>query len=341
MQCKGCSISKLSNEFPKSRLSPDCKHRPTWCARCVISTGNQACPECNTDIDDELYESLCAQFLTITQRDHFAPPPKPVAPSIFTPAETVTCTVSLMGGDSHQYTVTTSVTVQVFKQDLERRFRVPVANQRLMHAGQELKLYLRDRQATLQDFGITHGSTLQLMRLLLSVTQDTPYNSINFVLLWAKNYGRRAFMDGSCFVYQGRNHAATVDFKNPRAITGIAHSGPAGNRTYHVITVDLNAINGRYTHLFFVMSACHVATLAEFNSPTVSLYDTAHPSVQLSTYSISAQGDSQAVIMCCMKRTEHGGWQAFTLGRQSSGYCYNYTPIENTIAYLFNSRVID
>jgi len=340
MQCKKCAHSKLSQEFPKQRLSPRCKHRPNWCTRCLLSTGQQACPECDAPIGDDLFVKLCSQLVLTTQFDHFKPPEPPSSTSSLGYSRSIMCTVSMMGGESVSLVVETGLSVHTFKQQLEARFRVPIGFQRLMCAGQEIKPYLRERQASLRDYGVTEGSTLQLMRLLLSVTHETPYNNINFVLHWQRSYGRRVFLDASCFVFRGNANYNIVDFKNTYAVTGVTHSGPANNRTSHVITVSLNNLHHSVTHLFFVMSACHVATLAEFAAPTVSLYDTARRDEQISNYSIAARGDSQAVIMCCMKRTLQGGWDAFTLGEQSAGYCYEYAPIIAKIRRIFASGAL-
>jgi hypothetical protein len=82
------------------------------------------------------------------------------------------------------------------------------------------------------------------------------------------------------------------------------------------------------------MSACRRSTLAEFNSPTVDLYEQSRPREKISDYNIS-NGDSQSVVMCCMKRTEEGTWEAFSLGTQSAGCCYSYSPIVRSIIRLF------
>jgi len=316
-----------------------------WCVRCIISSSLDVCPECFSRVDIDTYRDLGEQLDLITQASTFKPPPSPPATSISTihafyrSNDPITCTVSLIGGDMAQIPASTLMSVQRFKEAVHGHFQIASKYQRLMFGGQELKPYKDGHEATLQDYNIVDGSSLQLMRLMLSVNEETPYNSINFVLRWAAMYGRRAFLDASCFVYRGNQLAEIVDFKHPLSVAGIRHSGPAHNTTQHTLRVSLPHIRNDYTHLFFVMSACHLGSLSQFRSPTVALYDTSRPTVQISDYHIE-QAHSQSVIMCCMKRTDTGGWDAFTLGRQSDGYCYNYAPIATAIAALFNSRTV-
>eukprot|EP00026_Physarum_polycephalum_P009888 Phypoly_transcript_10025.p1 GENE.Phypoly_transcript_10025~~Phypoly_transcript_10025.p1 ORF type:complete len:349 (+),score=28.22 Phypoly_transcript_10025:119-1165(+) len=348
MECINCHAQKLSNEFPKSRLSRGCNHRPCWCLRCLVEYPEKRCPECGLDYETKVYDDLRYLLSLITQSEVLKPPPAPVVtpPSrSITSHEAptnVTFRVSLIGGESREYTKLTNVHVLELMKQLEHDFRVSPSFQRLMFNGLQLKAYSDHGEITqLRDYSLPNGASLQLMKILLSVSQETPYENLVFKLTWQKHnkYARNKYLDASCFGYRGRELVAIVDFRNKNAIAGMSHSGPAQNRMKHILVTNLTNVDPSVSHLFFVMSACHASTLQEFEAPTVSLTDFARPQQQISSYSFVTQGNSMAVIMCCMKRTEKG-WEAFSLGQPTDGYCYFYTPIQNTISRLFDARVV-
>eukprot|EP00026_Physarum_polycephalum_P008215 Phypoly_transcript_08294.p1 GENE.Phypoly_transcript_08294~~Phypoly_transcript_08294.p1 ORF type:complete len:343 (+),score=30.87 Phypoly_transcript_08294:497-1525(+) len=342
MECSHCKIRKLSNEFPKKRLALTCKHCPSWCLQCLVSENERNCPECTEPYDSGVFEDLCYHLNLVTQADFLKPPP-PRTTTIATRAfrtvpQQITFNVLLLGGESKSCTASTTTTVVELMEHIHRVFGVASNEQRLMFDGQQLKRYIEGEQAQLRDYNVTNGSSLQLMKLLLSVTQETPYRTVVFNLTYGRG-NRMKFLDASCLVYRGQTLYQIVDFRNTYGTTGVVHSGPAHGAGRHTVQVNLPSIHNAITHLFFVMSACHVATLREFEAPTVSVYDTARPHTQISSFSFRAQGTSQAVIMCCLKRTE-AGWDAFHLAEATEGYCYNYHPIQYTIQRLFASRIL-
>lgn len=82
--------------------------------------------------------------------------------------------------------------------------------------------------ATLQDFNVTEGSNLQLMRILLSVNVDTPYRNIIFRLEWQRPWlSRKVFLDASCLVYNGAEYQGHVDFKRVNAVAGTSRIYPS------------------------------------------------------------------------------------------------------------------
>lgn len=48
---------------------------------------------------------------------------------------------------------------------------------------------------------------------------------------------------------------------------------------------------------------------------------------------------TKGVIMCCMKRTAAGGWDAIGLGTETDGYCYDYQSINETIQRLYRGAL--
>jgi stress response protein SCP2 len=338
MQCSNCNVKKLSNEFPQRRSST-CRHFPSWCLKCVVSD-TSGCNECGSPYDHGILEELHYHLNLIIQPELLKPPPRIVIPTHPGRAEPIKFKVSLIGGDSTECNMSTNTSVSALMNHLHVTFGLPNNLQRLIFNGQQLKKYTSEGESQLRNYNITNGSSLQLMKQLLSVTQDTPYDTIMFNLTYGRGTDFK-FLDASCLTYSGPTFYNTVDFKHTYVVPGIYHSGPAYNSGRHTVQVRLVDVPRNVTHLFFVMSACHSATLRGFTSPTVSLYDTARPREQLSSYSIAARehGHSQAVIMCCMRRTNEG-WEAFSLGAETSGYCYDYYPIQNTITRLFAAKTV-
>lgn len=347
MECSLCNTTKLSNEFPTGRLSDSCSHFPSCCLRCIIDNGNQTCPECEKEIDTEMREDMKTKFNIITQVDHLKPPaPKTTnitTRSIFS-IRPISFTVSLMGGDTEEFrNVNSDLTVALLMQHLAARFNIQRNYQRIMFNGQEIKPFIDNHEAALMDYNIVNGSTLQLMKLLLESAVDRPYHVINFILRWQQriSFDSRVYLDASCHAYRGSDHAGYADFKHIYNLPGVVHSGPAARRSYHILQVNLDQVRSDITHLFFVMSACRVGSLRDIAAPTVQLFETSRPQEMISDYTIDNNSRRSSAIMCCLKRTSIGGWQAFTLGTQCDGNVYNYGPIVHAIRAMFNTGVLN
>jgi len=339
MECTECHVVKLSSEFPRRRLTKDCKHCPTFCVHCLSRylARESFCPECNAEVDDALCDQLTEQLRIITQSDSFTQQINSSVPaSVSFRGAAIRFTVSLMGGDSHSFEMPSNAPVSQLRNEIQTKFGIADEYQRLLYNGVELKPYSDSIPTTLDGCSIVNGSTMQLMRLMLAIPQDSPYKNINFQLTWTMPYGRRAYLDGACFLYSGRTLQSYVDFKRPYA-SGIQHSGPAQSRSYHIIQVSLPSVSREITHLFFVLSACREGSLGDFQNPAVVLFDKNRPTQRLSDYPINTRTAYQAAIMCCLVRVG-GGWKVYQLGQPSHGNVYNYPPIMSTIRDLFDSH---
>lgn len=347
MECSDCNITKLSNEFPTGRLSDECDHFPSFCLRCIVNKGITVCPECNVDIDKDVREDIEIKYGIITQAGHLKPPAAKTT-TIQTRSHystrLISFTVSLMGGDTEECkNINNNITVSRFMLELASKFNIPRNFQRIMFNGQEIKPYIDNHEAVLMDYNIENGSTLQLMKMLLESTVDRPYHTINFTLRWQQrvDFFSRVYLDASCFAYSGNAYSDYTDFKNTHRLTGVTHSGPAQHRNFHTLQVNLDRVHGDITHLFFVMSACRVGSLRDIAAPTIQLCERSRPQEMISDYTINNSSNRQAAIMCCLKRTSIGGWQAFSLGTQCDGNVSNYYSIRGAISGVFDTGVLN
>jgi len=292
----------------------------------------------------EDYSSLRDLLGLAVQEEQLAQPVQPVTTTIRTSLlgyRPISVTVSWLGGESHQFNLLPSTTVLDFKKAIQDQFGVAVNLQLLSFKGTELKAYINEHTAHLHNYNITEGSSIQLIRRLLAISNASPLRNISFVVKWGwpQRDGKRAFLDATCFVYTGRTLLTAVDYRTKDVVAGMSHSGAkmqnSTRRGQHVISISLPALGSDITHIFFTMSACHLPNIGSFLDPAIELYDKAHPTKQLCPAAvIGNNGDSKAVVVCCLKRVE-GGWDYIELSTRTNGFVYNYKPIEHAIQNLF------
>jgi uncharacterized ubiquitin-like protein YukD len=311
----------------------------------------EKCPECNTYIDTEMITSLRKRLQKFTHEDMFSyQPPTQLPPSssssyvsTSSTIQQISFTVNLLGGQSVEIKLPRTSKIRNIMDNVRNAFSIDVSQQRLVYHGQELKEVINGKRATLEDYNITEGSNIQLMKLMLSQKKISLLQNIDFVLSWGWGRLRKAYLDGMCFVYNGADFAAYIDYKSRWGV-GISHSGNVVNSfqktTIHRITVELESLGPETTHLFFVLSAVFVDTIRDFDDPGVRLYDHADRNTQLSGFDIVAHKDSQAVIMCCLRRIPGIGWEVVEINTPSRGTVFDYTPIQQQINRLFNKGLV-
>jgi len=347
MQCKNCTTRKLSSEFPSDwHISKDCNHNSSWCTRCLITAFDitKVCPECHSNVDARTIIVLKSQLMAITQKEQFTHK-QIVTTGASNSEQPFDVIVTMLDGESATFNVKKGTTISLLQGYIYERFNIPESFQQLVFLGLEIQANISGRNTTLGEYNINEGSVVQVMKLLLACDNQSSLKIIDFVLEWGwPRKGSRAFLDGICFVFKGKTLYNCVDYKNRFAVNGIAHSGNLMNNRLkigrHIITVNLQELDARITHLVFVMCSFNVKSMANFISPAVKLYDTAHPDHQISEYSIVSAGDCKSIIMCCLSRTLQKGWRVYQLGLRSTGNVFKTKPILTKIQGLFNKRVI-
>jgi len=206
--------------------------------------------------------------------------------------------------------------------------------QRLFFNGTLLEEYAGNKALTLSDFGVSDGVTILLIKQLFDFG-DKDIKEVIFDLNWSYPAHGPDYLDGTCLIYAKQNTSELIDYSHKFA-AGITHSGDVMDHNtrkgHHKITVKLQDIPPHQTQLFFILSAWNSPNIGSYPSPTVSMYDTARPTEQLCTFSISQASSHKAVIMCCLSRGNK--WSVDQLGVFSSGNAGNYSSIHETIGEL-------
>eukprot|EP01111_Echinosteliopsis_oligospora_P013390 TRINITY_DN4796_c0_g1_i1.p1 TRINITY_DN4796_c0_g1~~TRINITY_DN4796_c0_g1_i1.p1 ORF type:complete len:368 (-),score=61.98 TRINITY_DN4796_c0_g1_i1:32-1135(-) len=366
MKCEHCEENKLSVEFPYE-ISPQCEHVCTWCFKCLHKLKqeqqNMTCPECDSPVLDP--DSIFSSYIThVLQQDHFKeaqPKHTPSSPSSIkintfkNMSRRVTMKVTMLDGQRYMVTGDISQSVYDFQQEITKQSTIPVANQRLIYNGQELK-----GNKTLAEYNIQEEIPIQLMRLLYAINSSSDLDKTTFNLRWGFPGNRRDYLDASCLIYYNDTYVGLVDYEcnnqyqilkecrineiKAEDITDyLRHSGDASidrHGGFHFIKLSLKSLPRYVTHLFFVLSAFQSSSLAHFPNPQVALVDDS-TNRELCQYKISDAGHAQAVIMCCLMRTNDGGWRVESLGVVSSGNAENYIPINTTISGLFQGGLLN
>jgi len=278
MQCQRCYDYKLSNEFPRGRTSDACAHAPSLCLRCILgtnNTGGKSCPECKSPLSEQALAKLKAQ-LALASPAEFDTTASIIEESLY-----ISFTVALMGGENEKFNdIPSSTPVYEFQKLVQASFLIPPNQQRLVFNGKKIVAYEKGQPTTLRYYGVSNGSSLQLMQVLLSIEKGSGLNRIDFVLRWEwPPSTTHAYLDASCLTYR-------------------------------------------------------------FCTLNVQLCDTSKLTVQFGATARKKLGHS--VIICCLARTEAGGWDVPACGKGTyGGNVYDYEPVKKAIASLFRAGSLD
>jgi len=336
MQCSGCNERKLSHEFPRGQATSSCNHLP-HCLRCVLSAYklNKSCPVCSEEIEATEHDALCARLAAITHEDLFYTPSIPALIAAVNVPRSFTIFVSTLTGDHKEITVSNEYMGSHLRLLIQREFGLAPEYQRLFFNGKELDLHTK-----LTNAGISPNSRVQVQQVLLALKSHSKLNNIEFVLSWTYTTVAPSYLNGTCFAYGGDQYFGFADFQNPHPFEGLLHHGKAALNSRikagrQAFSVELAHVHPTITHLYFVLSVCKTRSLASFVSPTVNMYDAVDPNTSLSDYKISTARNSQAVVMCCLRRDVVQGWIVIAIGKNSRGRVHNYNPILGTISTLY------
>uniref|UniRef100_A0A6B2L9A8 Ubiquitin-like domain-containing protein n=1 Tax=Arcella intermedia TaxID=1963864 RepID=A0A6B2L9A8_9EUKA len=339
MLCVGCSVRKLSKEFP--RLPPNCEHPSSFCYKCFLDFAlDNTCPECKSTLKAEEMDEIKTFEKSVYQSYHLTrvttnSPVIPTTNQTVSMTEELNLTVVNMNGKHASYKVKRGETVRKLKQLITTGFKVEIARQRLVFEDKVLE----DSQ-TFHSSGISTGSVVQLLVVLFDFSK-TKINNIIFDLLWGYPKNLSAdYLDATCFLYGKDGFLSLLDYSNTKT-TGVSHSGDVmdhSNRIgHHTIEVDLNLISPDVTKIFFTLSAFHSKTIGAFIQPTVKVYDKTAPTVELSSFSIKQAAKYPCVIMFGLER-QSTGWISTTLGIFSAGNAKNYQPVKEKIAEMLATQ---
>mmetsp|Transcript_110959 Transcript_110959/g.237121 ORF Transcript_110959/g.237121 Transcript_110959/m.237121 type:complete len:354 (-) Transcript_110959:149-1210(-) len=331
MQCLGCGEAKLHHEFPFEGFSALCVHAPAHCLRCLNSS--RVCPQCGIskgpmrmrDIAKAIEHLACPVFsdLDAIQRSK-----QQAVESLIAPSGSVD--VALMDGRRCTLELKSEMTLARIKEQIYQRLGVVVAQQRLMHGGQELK----GDDLRWKDAKVQYGSVLQLVVIMYETGaagrepgSSGNVRALTFDLSWTgrlktTSKGKTIInhLNGSCIAFDAsKNHVCSVDFQH-RSWRSIQHHGPSSNNSPRQrITVSMDDLGASVTYLFFTLSAGWSVTLRDFENPMVQLRD-AVTDKTLATYRAEQATHGQAVILCCAKRdVSSGTWRVQVIGSISGG----------------------
>lgn len=193
--------------------------------------------------------------------------------------------------------------------------------------------------------------------------------NLEFRLQWEipqslRGTSRRNYLDGSCVIYAGSDPIDVVDFRS-RSRNGaesvlpspshdgkrrqqeadeqslklrrgiarcIQHSGDETTETGAMqrISIDMTAVPGEVTDIYFVLSAYEESTLATFTNVHIGIYDV-QSNRKLTSYRLSDAGATKAAVMCSLSRPE-GKWIVQGVGKHCLGNVNDYEPVIQAIA---------
>eukprot|EP00419_Tripos_fusus_P027953 CAMPEP_0172700940 /NCGR_PEP_ID=MMETSP1074-20121228/31268_1 /TAXON_ID=2916 /ORGANISM="Ceratium fusus, Strain PA161109" /LENGTH=301 /DNA_ID=CAMNT_0013522407 /DNA_START=314 /DNA_END=1216 /DNA_ORIENTATION=+ len=241
--------------------------------------------------------------------------------------------IALLDGRRCTLEIQSETTLAWIKEQISKRLGVVVAQQRLMHGGEELKGDdLRWKNAKVQ-----YGSVLQLLVVMYEteVQGRVPngggnVRELTFDLSWTgrlktTSRGKTIInhLNGSCIVFDASgNFLNAVDFQHLNW-RSIQHHGPSSKISpRQKITVSMDRLGSGVTYLFFTLSAGwshHGPFLRDFENPMVQLRD-AVTNRTLATYTAAQATHGQSVVLCCAKRDAvSGAWRVQRIGSLSEG----------------------
>ncbi|KAK3089514.1 hypothetical protein FSP39_004209 [Pinctada imbricata] len=119
----------------------------------------------------------------------------------------------------------------------------------------------------------------------------------------------------------------------------IKHSGDVldtkKKRGEHILTLELQKLPARITHLFFTLSSRITDTLKYYKDPKLEVHDHAEdkPLTETSLTYRMLQGSS--VVVCCLYLSEDKIWRVMDIRRPTNGKVGNYHAIERIIDDIF------
>ncbi|CAG8447983.1 12480_t:CDS:2 [Ambispora leptoticha] len=331
MKCSACQVDKLTNEFPPTRVTDKCEHISNLCLRCLIAkvekqspSTKSRCVECDSPMNDKEKEFIITSWKTATFKldheiDHLSQNLHNKIDGENIPK------------NGHLYVVL--LNGHKLKLDLAK---VPT----VLALKKQIHLELGDYQSKLSSYGIRNDSHVQLIVVLYSISEAESIQSLVFDLNWGFPASGQDYLDGTCMVYGGVELLKIFDYGhvNHQDFPDMKHSGDvidsANQRGSHQITAKLDKLPGNVTHLYFILSAWNCDTIGKFKTPMFKMCDESRPDKQLCDYTLKDAANSQAVIMCYVRRAEDGTWQVIQVGRLSRGNAKNYQPIRDTIRDL-------
>nr|CAG8447800.1 10547_t:CDS:2 [Entrophospora candida] len=344
MKCSQCKIEKLSKEFFSSTITERCQHVTSFCLRCLITQLNagpkQNCPECNQKLGPEELKAISLAWdkapfkVDIDSIGSVVPTNQPSDTSQGAAATGVIYIASL-DGTKRTFQIKDIKTIVALRGLIKNEFKVDPMKQKLIFNGKELQDYTDSRQSTLSDFGVVPGGLIQLIVVLYSISKAEAIKNLTFDLFWDyPTSGATDYLDGTCLVYAGvalwkkYDYASVFYPKFPH----MKHSGDVMDGTnkkgHQRITAKLDQLPPEVTQLYFILSSYLAPTISNFPSKNFKMYDEATPDKELVKCTFDNANNSQAVIMCCVRRARDGMWEVIPINRAVGGNVNNYDLIE-------------
>eukprot|EP00927_Polykrikos_kofoidii_P080638 TRINITY_DN7754_c0_g1_i1.p1 TRINITY_DN7754_c0_g1~~TRINITY_DN7754_c0_g1_i1.p1 ORF type:complete len:358 (+),score=43.46 TRINITY_DN7754_c0_g1_i1:80-1153(+) len=335
MECVLCREERLCHEFPSKGPTSLCDHLPSSCLWCIAEAwkhSNRECPNCEfvateedvREIVDALQHLACPVFKDL---DNVRASKKEACTSVMSIENSGDVHVALLDGQRCSFEISKYSSLRELKERIERRFHIPVSQQRLMHAGQEVK----GDDLVWKDAGILYGSVLQLVVIMYDTGSVDGVRTFTFDLSWDGRVKRLAsgkyavdHLNGSCIALDKfGNFLTSVDFLNLSWGAGsIRHHGPSSKRDpRQKITVSTRSLGSDVFYLFFTLSAFAPGgiTMSNFVNPKVELRD-AERNATLASYTAGTARYGEAVVLCCAKKLANcGAWRVQRIGSTSDG----------------------
>lgn len=165
-----------------------------------------------------------------------------------------------------------------------------------------------------------------------------------------------SFLDGTCFAFEGQALREIVDYRGAHGIR-IVHNGivdysgvwvgnlglgdalsgavrfvgeEMDNRARagkNIFTVDLKNLPTTTRSLFFVLSSPVNRDMRKYKNLSATLCDGTNPGHEIITISANTPtARCEAMVMCCLSRTDSGTWQCSPSKRTCNGTCADYRP---------------
>jgi len=194
---------------------------------------------------------------------------------------------------------------------------------------------------------------------VLNKATSRELSQLEFVLSWGPSILGKTevgpiqdYLDAVCLVYAESTLAMVVDYRSARE-QRMVHDGEDTAETQKLcrsiaravqhggdemaeapreqrMRLDLVALPDEVTDVFFVLASFDADDLSLFPNPTVNIYDV-RTQRKLTTYNAALAGNSKAVVMCCLSRTD-GKWIVNGLGVTAEGNVKNLDEIRTTIS---------
>lgn len=178
------------------------------------------------------------------------------------------------------------------------------------------------------------------MVLLYAVPETL--NHVIVDLSWKYPSHGRDFLDASCLMFMKHELYNFVDWRNKCEGSSVWHSGDKMDDYQrigkHRIEAKLKEIPLCVSHLVFTLSSFKAPTIAAFRNPSLKFYDATDDTRELCQATFEKAANSQALIICCLSRTEDNNWRIDTGGLASAGSAKHYYLLINTIQELIKSN---